>query len=358
MQIDKLKVDELLEIFNTKIESEYLYNTSGYNLNSLLEFYKELVPDWKEIYNEFNKRVNTSKEDDSFDELLGAQLSEATSIGDFKVNENSKIGKNSRQLLIDDIMQRARVVHLVNKIAHFFERIFKTRLKEYINNTETLSGIKNIEQIHALMKKVYSPTLDKSKKNVAIEELKKIGFTDEDFEKGKNLNKYNFTQLIMGFINAMKIKDMEIENIHLLVQQNKIKEISYGYKEDERQGRGALFVIDVFHFGQFSVHIKSTDLIEQLKTSPYQMPVYSIKTDLLVDYKSEQAREFYENAIRNTDADKKLGITDRTIDKERRRLIEKIRDLDMPKGKKHELAVRFGLGRKQLKKIDAEREGR
>lgn len=361
MQIDKLRILELSQIFNTNIDQEYMLNTPDQNLNNLLEFYKEIVPDWKQKYNKFNKRINTS-EDKIFDELLGAQLPRNTSIDSLKITPDSKEGKNSREILIDSIMQRGRIVHLSNKIGHEFEHLFRATLKEYIriNEIKLPNYKRNFNKVLSLMRKAYSPTLDASKKAVAKEELKNFGFRDEDFEKGTHLDECNFESLIIGFNNSMKIKDMEIENIHLMIRENKVKEISYGYKEDTTARRGSLFVMDVMNFGQFSVHIKSTDLIEQLKSSPYQMPVYSIETDLLVDYKSEAANEFYEHAISNDEFDKRLGITDKTIDKEkeRRRLIEQIRELDMPKGRKHELGVRYGLGRKQLKRIEAEGEDR
>lgn len=98
----------------------------------------------------------------------------------------------------------------------------------------------------------------------------------------------------------------------------------------------------------------------QIKESPYQMPIYSFETDLLVDYKSKKAREFYENAINNQEFDERLGINEKTLDKdkERRRLVEHIKQLDMPQGKKHELGVRYGLTRKQLKRIEAKGEDR
>lgn len=361
MPIDKSKILKLLQIFNLNISQEYMLNTSEHNLNNLLEFYKEIVPDWKQTYNKFNKRINTSK-DKSFDELLGAQLSEEVSIDSLKVSENAKEGKNSREILIDDIMQRGRIVHLSNKIGHELEHLYRATLKEYIriNEIELPNNNRDFNKVLSLMKKAYSPTLDSAKKEVAKEELKNFGFKDEDFKENEKLDDCNFEEFIIGFNNAMKIKDMEIENINLIIKQNKIKEVSYGYKEDTTAKKGSLFVMDVLNFGQFSVHIKSSDLIEQLKSSPYQMPVYSIETDLLVDYKSEAAREFYDNAISNNSFDEKLGITDKTIDKEkeRRRLIEQIRNLDMPKGKKHELGVRYGLGRKQLKRIEAEGEDR
>ena len=81
---------------------------------------------------------------------------------------------------------------------------------------------------------------------------------------------------------------------------------------------------------------------------------------MLVYYQYEQAKEFYNYAIANQEFDDRLGINERTIDKdrERRRLVEHIKQLDMPKGRKHELGVRYGLTRKQLKRIEAEGEDR
>lgn len=362
MPINKEKIAEILKRFNNNIDKEYMLNTSDQNLNNLLSFYKELVPDWKKKYNKFNKRINTSEER-GFDELLGAQLPpKSYTIDDLKVSANNSEGKNSREILVDDIMQRGRIIHLSNKIAHEFEHIFRATLKEYIrvNEIKIPNYRRNFKNVLSLMRKAYSPTLDEDKKDIAKQELKKFGFRDEDFEEGKNLDECNFDQLILGFSNAMKIKDMEIENVHLLARENKVKEISYGYKEDGTERNGSLFVMDVLNFGQFSVHVKSIDLIEQLKTSPYQMPVYSLETDMLVDHQSKEAREFYDNAISNEEFDEQIGINDKTldIDKERRRLVEHIKQLDMPKGRKHELGVRYGLGRKQLKRIEAEGEDR
>lgn len=360
MQIDKSKIMELSKAYSSFINEEYMLNTPDQNLNNLLDFYKELVPNWKQTYNKFNKRINTS-EDKKFDELLGAQLSRNVSIDSLKISPDSQEGKNSREILIDEIMQRGRIVHLSNKIGHEFEHILKSTLKEYVRTHEIKipNYKRNFNRVVSLMRKAYSPTLDDSKKEVAKDELKKFGFSDKDFEKG-NLDECNFESLNIGFNNSMKIKDMEIENIHLMIKKNKVKEISYGYKEDTTSKKASLFVMDVANFGQFSVHVKSVDLIEQLKSSPYQMPVYSIETDLLVDHKSEAANEFYKNAISNSEFDEKLGITEKTIDKEkeRRRLIEQIRALDMPQGRKHELGVRYGLGRKQLKRIESEGEDR
>lgn len=362
MAINKEKISGILKRFNNNIDKEYMSNTSDQNLNNLLNFYKELVPDWKKKYNKFNKRINTSEER-GFDDLLGAQLpAKVYTIDDLKVKPDNSNGKNSRELLIDDIMQRGRIIHLSNKIAHEFEHLFRATLKEYIrvNKIKIPNQRGNFKNVLGLMRKAYSPTLDEEKKELAKQELKRFGFRDEDFEKNTNLDECNFEQLILGFNNAMKIKDMEIENVHLLARENKIKEISYGYKTDGTERSGSLFVMDILKFGQFSVHVKSLDLIEQLKTSPYQMPIYSMETDLLVDHQSEQAREFYNNAIDNQEFDEQLGITDKTLqkDKERRRLVEQIKQLDMPKGRKHELAVRYGLTRKQLKRIEAEGEDR
>lgn len=361
MAINKKNIDEVLKRFNSSIDKEYMLNTSDQNLNNLLNFYKELVPDWKSKYNQFNKRINTSEER-GFDELLGAQLPpKRYTIDNLKVSPDNNEGKNSREILIEDIMQRGRIIHLSNKIAHEFEHIFKSRLREYIkiNEIKIPNSRGSFKKILSLMRKVYSPTLDDDKKDIAKQELKAFGFRDEDFEEGK-LDKCNFEKLILGFNNAMKIKDMEIENVHLLARENKVKEISYGYKEDGTERNGSLFVMDVLNFGQFSVHVKSIDLIEQLKTSPYQMPVYSLETDMLVDHQSKEAREFYDNAISNEEFDEQIGINDKTleVDKERRRLVEHIKQLDMPKGRKHELGVRYGLGRKQLKRIEAEGEDR
>ncbi len=361
MPIEKSKISELLKKFNREIDKQYVSNTSDQNLNTLLSFYKELVPDWKSKYNKFNKRINTSKEN-VFDELLGAQLPRKKyKIDDLKVSEDSRDGKNDREILIDDIMQRGRIVHLSNKIAHEFEHIFRSTLRDYItiNEIKLPNQKRDFRNVVSLMKKAYSPSLSEDKKNEAKKELQRLGFREEDFEEGKKLDKCNFEQLILGFANAMKIKDMEIENIHQLVRENRLKEVSYGYKEDSEH-KGSLFVMDVSNFGQFSVHVKSIDLIEQLKQSPYQMPIYSLETDLLVDYQSQESKEFYKNAISNTEFDEKLGITDKTLDKEKinRRLVEQIRQLDMPKGKKHELGVRYGLSRKQLKRIEAEGEDR
>lgn len=362
MAINKTKIAGILKRFNNNIDKEYMLNTSEQNLNNLLSFYKELVPDWKKRYNKFNKRINTSEES-GFDDLLGAQLpAKKYTIDDLKVSPDNSEGKNSREILIDDIMQRGRIIHLSNKIAHEFEHIFRATLKEYIrvNKIKIPNYNRNFKNVLGLMRKAYSPTLADDKKDVAKQELKRFGFRNEDFERGKNLDECNFEQLILGFGNAMKIKDMEIENVHLLVRENKVKEISYGYKEDRTGKNGSLFVMDILNFGQFSVHVKSIDLIDQLKSSPYQMPIYSIETDMLVDYQSKEARRFYDNAISNQEFDTQLGINSKTIDKEkeRRRLLEHIKQLDMPKGRKHELGVRYGLTRKQLKRIEAEGEDR
>lgn len=362
MSINKAKVARILKRFNNNIDEEYMLNTSEQNLNNLLSFYRELVPDWKRKYNKFNKRINTS-EDNIFDELLGAQLpSKIYTIEDLKVNSDDNKGRNSREILVNDIMQRGRIVHLSNKIAHEFEHFFRATLKEYMRTNEIKipNYKKNFQNVLGLMRKAYSPTLSEDKKDIAKQELKRFGFKDEDFEFGKKLDECNFEQLILGFNNAMKIKDMEIENIHLLAKQNRVKEISYGYKEDQTGRNRSLFVMDISNFGQFSVHVKSMDLIEQLKETPYQMPIYSVETDILVNYKSKRAREFYESAINNQEFDERLGINEKTPDKdkEKRRLVEHIKQLDMAKGKKHELGVRYGLTRKQLKRIEAEGEDR
>lgn len=362
MSINKARIAGILKRFNNNIDKEYILNTSDQNLNNLLSFYKELVPDWKRKYNKFNKRINTSEEK-GFDELLGAQLPSKTyTIENLKVSPDNNEGKNSREILIEDIMQRGRIIHLSNKIAHEFEHIFRAILKEYIRvNKIKIPNYKgNFKNVLGLMRKAYSPTLSEDKKDVAKQELKRFGFRDEDFEEGKNLDECNFEHLVLGFNNAMKIKDMEIENVHLLARENKLNEISYGYKRVGTERYGSLFVMDILNFGQFSVHVKSIDLIEQLKTSPYQMPVYSVETDILVDYQSDEATAFYDSAISNQQFDEQIGINVKTTDKDRehRRLVEHIKQLDMPKGKKHELGVRYGLTRKQLKRLEAEGEDR
>ena len=60
MAINKARIAGILKRFNNNIDKEYMLNTSEQNLNNLLSFFRELVPDWKKKYNKFNKRINTS----------------------------------------------------------------------------------------------------------------------------------------------------------------------------------------------------------------------------------------------------------------------------------------------------------
>ena len=63
MSINKSKIAGILKRFNENIDKEYMLNTSDINLNNLLSFYKELVPDWKRKYNKFNKSLMIMREE-------------------------------------------------------------------------------------------------------------------------------------------------------------------------------------------------------------------------------------------------------------------------------------------------------
>lgn len=110
--------------------------------------------------------------------------------------------------------------------------------------------------------------------------------------------------------------------------------------------------MDIQRFGQFSVHIKDKELISQIRTE-YKMPLYNRETNMLVDRISDKAKEFFGDARNDYSLDKERRIP-RFISekrKKRARLKEEIKYLDLKPEKKHELAVKGGLIKRELEEI-------
>ena len=129
----------------------------------------------------------------------------------------------------------------------------------------------------------------------------------------------------------------------------------YGIKREDEDN--ILFVMDVFKFGQFSVHIKNPELAAQIKRE-YTMPIYRRKTAMLVNYMTKKARAFVRDSKTDDSLDEERNIPMHAsfARKQRIRLMEEIKFLDLSKGAKHEMAVKSGLLREELEEIDSEEE--
>lgn len=349
----RVRTSKLLSRFNDIVENRYLLNSSEGNLNELLDFYEELVPDWVQQFNRFNRDLSrrNSTKNQIFDEFLKVQLPEGYSVKDLKAPENKD--KNP----FKDIMNRGRIIHLSNKIAHQFDYMFRQEISDFLaKNRMRPSTPEEFDQIIMLMRRVYSPTIPTAKKAFAKEQLLTYGFERDDFEPNSYLNKQNLSGLVRGFSDAMFIKDTEIENVNELVQVHGRRDVSYGVKSDERDN--ALFVMDVQKFGQFSVHIKNPDLIAKIKQK-YEMPIYRRETSVLVDYMSDAAKKFVKDSQEDSSMDRERRIPPKLgySAKQRRRLVAEINFLDIPAAEKHEIGVKAGLIDSNLKRLETD-EGR
>jgi len=353
------KIDErVFEEFN-KICEQYAINNSEDNLNSLLDIYQRLKPNWVWNFNRFNQELleKDSTSSKILDDFLTIQLPEEYSV------KNLKAPRNEEQDLFIDIMQRGRIIHLSNKIAHHFDYIFDCRLKGYmIQKTILPNTPEEYREVKKLVRRIYSSTTKEEIKNKAIRILQsKYKFKDSYFEPGEDLDTLKFPELIQAYNDGMYIKDTEIENVNILAQKYSNtygkKDISYGLKEEDNFN--TLFVMDVKEFGQFSVHIKDPTLIAQIKTK-YKMPIYRRETSMLVNYMSDKAKEFVEDSKTDDSMDEERGITNgiSEVNKQRVRLMEELKYLDLTKSQKHELGVKIGLSRDELKEIDKTAEER
>lgn len=252
-----------------------------------------------------------------------------------------------------DIMNRGRIIHLSNKIAHQFEYIMDSRLKEYMTKNGIEAATREeFRQIKSLIKKIYREGSKDAVKQKSKEMLKQdYHFTEEDFEKGKNLDTLMFPELIKAYNGGMYIKAMEIGQVDKLAQENNRTDISYGLRRES--DHDILFVMDISKFGQFSVHVKDPSLVAQIKRI-YEMPIYRTKTAMLVNYLPDKTRQFIQDSIEDDSLDEERNIPENATEpqKRRARLVAEIKELQLPKGAKHDIAVRAGLGTKNLKRID------
>lgn len=333
----------------------YSVRSSEDNLNALLDVYQILIPNWKGDFNRFNRRLSqkNSTNNKVFDDFLRIQLPEDYSIENLKARRNE--GGNS----FIDIMQRGRIIHLSNKIAHQFDFIFESRLKEFMQTMcIPIHTPEEFYEIKRLIRQRYNARTKSGIKGAAEAILiSQFGFEPEDFMEGKNLDTLDFKDLIKGYNDGMYIKDTEIENVDRLVHDQGRKDVSYGLKKVDDQN--TLFVMDIQKFGQFSVHVKDPNLISQIRVR-YRMPLYRRETSLLVDHMSDKAKEFLEAAKTDDSLDEERRIPRYVSDarKQRERLTEEIKFLDLTGAEKHELAVKGGLIRGNLEEIDNSKEER
>lgn len=230
---------ESLKKFDS-IFKEYSTKASEDNLNSLLELYEMLKPNWVKEFNDFNENLSKRKttNNEVYDKFLEVQLPEEYSI------EELKAPKNRDNNSFMDIMQRGRIIHLSNKIAHVFEKVIENKISAYMtkNGIEIDDKEKDFKDINNLIRGIYSPRTNERKKNYLISKLYLYGFELSDFEKGKNLDIMNFPELIEAYNNAMFIKDTEIENVDTLVFDYDRRDISYGIQEAEKVKQYLLWI--------------------------------------------------------------------------------------------------------------------
>lgn len=347
------KVDKrIFEAFR-KILEEYTIKDSEDNLNDLLEVYQALVPNW---VNDFNRLSNdltarTGTKSKIFQDFLKLQLPRGYNI------QNLKAPKNEKHDLLVDIMQRGRIIHLSNKIAHQFDYIFETQLRIYMaqNGISTYTP-EEFYEVKRLIRQVYSErTRPQIKERAIATLLQQYHFEKEDFVQGKNLDVLDFRELIQAYNDGMYIKDEEIESVDRLAHNYDKQEVSYGIKRIDNSN--TLFVMDVQGFGQFSVHMKDPSLIAQIKRK-YKMPLYRTETAILVDHMSDTARDFIEEAQADDSMDEERRIPQFVSERKKRRirLKEEIKYLDLTPAEKHELGVKSGLIRRDLEDIDRDSE--
>lgn len=343
----------IFEGFNL-IYEKYAQRASEENLNALLEIYQAIMPNWVKDYNDLSKRLHdksgiNSKE---FDDFLDIQLP-----SDYNVRE-LKAPKNKQESIFIDIMQRGRIIHLANKIAHQFEYIFENKLRQYMMENEiTLYSLEEFYQVKKLMRTIYSQGTREEVRQLARKKLIENYEFDEDFDKGENRKLYQLPELIKAYNDGMYLKALEIENVNSLAHNYDRHDISYGIKREDEDN--TLFVMDVYGFGQFSVHIKEPELAAQIKRE-YTMPIYRKKTAMLVNYMPKKAKEFVRDSKTDDslDEERNIPIHASSARKQRMRLMEEIKFLNLSKGAKHEMAVKGGLLREELEEIDCAEEER
>lgn len=252
-----------------------------------------------------------------------------------------------------DIMNRGRIIHLANKIAHQFEYIMDSRLKEYMTRNDIQVETKEqFRQIKSLMKKVYRKDTKDSVKQMAKETLKQEHhFAEEDFEAGKNLDTLMLPELIKAYHNGMYLKALEIGQVDRLAKKHNRQDISYGLRRESDDD--ILFVMDVSKFGQFSVHVKDPALVAQIRRT-YEMPIYRTKTAMLVNHLPNKTKQFIQDSIEDDSLDEERGIAENATEPQKRqaRLVAEINELRLPKGAKHDIAVKAGLRKRNLERID------
>lgn len=346
-KVDKQIFQEFDEIFQ-----DYAIRDSEDNLNSLLELYQKLVPNWVQDFNRLSDRLHSQADVKNrlFRDFLKIQLPKGYSIEDLKAP------KNEQHDLLIDIAQRGRIIHLSNKIAHQFDYIFESQLKAYMSKNGIMPDTSDeFDEIKRLVRQIYSQrTKDIVREKAKDTLIGQYEFVEQDFMIGKNLDVLDFRKLIQAYSNAMFIKDTEIESVDRLAHNHDRQEVSYGIKRIDNAN--TLFVMDIPRFGQFSVHIKDPSLIAQIRKK-YRMPLYRTETMVLVDHISDKAKEFIEDAKADDSMDDERRIPKFVSEtkKKRIRLREEIKYLDLTSGEKHELAVKSGLIKRDLEDIDRER---
>jgi len=187
----------------------YELRNSEENLNGLLNVYQRIQPDWVERFNNLHQRLlNKNKiKEKTFNDFVVVQLPKKYTV------QNLKAPKNKNNDPFVDVMQRGRIIHLANKIAHCFERIFDSNLKKYLreNGLDSISK-SSFEEVKKLVKKVYNPTT----KEEVIEKAKtilqeKYGFAKMDFEEGVFSDKDFISP---SYINLSNPKLIEIDEMY------------------------------------------------------------------------------------------------------------------------------------------------
>lgn len=330
--------------------NDYSTNSTEDNLNGLLDIYQELVPNWVEQFNKLNENIREKNPtgNEVYDDFLRVKLPEGYSV------DNLKVPKNEFDNSFKNIMHRGRIIHLSNKIAHYADYAFNSRLRYYLyENMIYPDTPEQFEDIRKCIRNIYRPTVKPIvKRNIQENLIIEYGFKAEDFDNGV-LDSYNFRTLIEAYNMGMYIKDEEIESVNKKVIDNDRYDVSYGIKKMD--DFNTVFVMDVQKFGQFAVHIKSPDLISQIKRK-YNMPLYAMETKMLVDHMSDKAIEFIEDSKNDDSLDEERGISkiDKDSKRQRMRLKEEIKFLNLSKAEKHEIAVKGGLIKNDLEEIDDE----
>lgn len=349
MKNEVKKVDIIKEF--DLICQKYPITASEDNLNNLLDLFQKMRPNWIKDFNNLDKKLNSRNNNKIHSDFLSVQLPEEYTV------EELKAPKNEDKDSYTDIMQRGRIIYISNKIAHQFDYIFQSRLREYMAKRKIRANTsEEFYEIKRLVRQRYNQRTKPNVKEMSERKLiAQYGFKAEDFSAKRSLNMLGFNKLIKAYNDAMYIKDTEIESVNTLVQRYSRQDVSYGIKKDDEYN--TLFIMDIQNFGQFAVHIIDPSLISQIKTK-YEMPLYKRESLMLVDYMSDTAKEFVEKVPTDASMDQELKISEfmKEPKKQRARLKERIKCLDLTAGGKHEIAVKSGLKRKELQEIDKSEE--